>query len=128
MDIKKYDRKPFTVEAVQVTPQNAEKVAEWCGGRVEMVSTPMMGTRMDLPAVVVPGKGSNKDEIAQVGSWVVVRKNTARMYKRQAFESSFQPSVEQIEVTPMTQPEGAEEIWVDPELSNVSDDQVSSQL
>lgn len=124
MDINLFDRKPFTVEAVQVTPQNAEAVAEWCGGRVEMVPTPMMGTKMDLPAVVVPGKGSTREETAQVGSWVVKRKNIFRMYKRQAFESSFQ-----LRVAPeASKPEVEEASFTDAELSNVTDDQVSSTL
>jgi hypothetical protein len=127
MDVNKYDRKPFTVEAVQVTPQNAEAVAEWCGGKVETVATPMMGTKMDLPAVVVPGKGSAKDETAQVGSWVVKRKETYRMYKRQAFESSFQLHKE-LDDSPLPVVQDYPVPTVDSELSNLTDDQVSSTL
>ena len=34
MDIKKYVRKPFVVEAVQVTEENIAEVADWCEGKI----------------------------------------------------------------------------------------------
>ena len=40
MDTKQYQRKQTTVEAVQLTSDNADEVAVWCGGQVVMEVNP----------------------------------------------------------------------------------------
>lgn len=37
---RKYVQRPPTFEAVQVTTENAEDVAEWCGGVLDYVPSP----------------------------------------------------------------------------------------
>lgn len=129
MDIKQYDRKPFTVDAVQVTPQNVAEVAEWVGGEVVTVPTRMVGTTVDMPAVKVPGKGEKgKDETAQVGSYIVGRKGSFRVYKIQAFEATFEPHVEPENVDGKWDEDDGSTDFVDREIENLTEEQVQSQL
>ena len=34
IETHKYTRKPFVVEAIQVTAENMDEIAQWCGGVV----------------------------------------------------------------------------------------------
>jgi len=91
MEIKQFTRKPFPVNAVQVTLQNIEEVAEWCKGAIEYVPTKMMGTITDLPVVKMKGMGENrgKEFVASLGCWIVELKGSFRSYKHAQFEASF---------------------------------------
>lgn len=97
MDIKQFTRKPFPVNAVQVTLQNVDEVAQWCGGDVALRPTKMMGTYTDLPVILLKGQGENrgKDFEAALGCWIVELKGSFRSYKPQQFESSFDEYVDQ---------------------------------
>jgi len=91
MDIRQYTRKPFPVGAVQVSLQNIEKVAEWCRGTIEQVSTRMLGTETFLPAIKIQGQGENrgKEFTATLGCWVVELKGSYRVYKPAQFDATF---------------------------------------
>lgn len=49
MATNRYMKRPVYIEAMQVTKQNANKVAEWCGGSVS--SGPEVGTYVNVPHV-----------------------------------------------------------------------------
>lgn len=91
METRQYTRKPFPVNAVQVTLQNIEQVAEWCRGTVELVSTRMLGTSTDLPVIKIQGQGDNRGKLftASLGCFVVEQKGSFRVYKPAQFEASF---------------------------------------
>lgn len=91
MEIKQFTRKPFPVNAIQVTLQNVDDVAKWSGGTVELRPTKMMGTYTDLPVILLQGQGENrgKDFEAALGCWIVELKGSFRSYKPQQFEASF---------------------------------------
>lgn len=92
MEIEKYARKPFEVQAVQVTLDNYEKVAEWCGGTPEMAPAKMMGTTTLLPCVRVPSENQAGDRgklSAYLGNWVVELNGKFRVYKHDSFTKVF---------------------------------------
>lgn len=91
LELKEYDRKSFTVVAVQVTLDNVNQVAEWCKGTVEKIPTRMMGTETLLPCIKIKGQGNNKGQVftATLGCYVVELKGSFRVYKQNSFASSF---------------------------------------
>lgn len=93
METTEYTRKPFTVNAVQVSLENVEQIAEWCGGTVEQVKTRLLGTETMLPCVKIPIQSSDSKGSffkALLGMWVVERKNTFRVYKPNQFDATFE--------------------------------------
>jgi hypothetical protein len=92
--IEKYDRKPFSVLAVQVTFENVNQVAEWCKGAVIKQKTKMLGVETEVPAIRVEGQGDNRGKsfVATLGCYVVELKGSFRVYKPQQFDSSFTKS------------------------------------
>jgi hypothetical protein len=96
MQIETYDRKPFSVKAVQVNFENVYEVAEWCKGTVIKQKTKMLGVQTDVPAVKVEGQGDNRGKsfIATLGCYVVELKGSFRVYKPAQFDSSFEKPVE----------------------------------
>lgn len=99
MDIKEYTRKTFPVNAVQVTLENIEQVADWCKGAIEQVETKMLGTVAMLPVIKLKGQGENrgKDFVATLGCYVVEFKGSFRVYKPVQFDASFEERVYQDE-------------------------------
>lgn len=91
MQTTEFTRKPFHVEAVEITLQNAEDVAEWCKGVVEEIPYKLIGMTTDLPCVKVPGSGVQKGKLitALLGYWVVKHKESFRVYKPSVFKGTF---------------------------------------
>ena len=87
MDMKKYFRRPFDVNAVEVTPDNAQEVADWCGGTVAQGDYKHSKYKIQLPVVKVPGNGPNKGKAvdARIGYFVVEHNGSFR--RRQCFLS-----------------------------------------
>ena len=92
MQIEKYDRKPFSVMAVQLNFENVMDVAEWCKGTVVKQKTKMLGVETEIPAIRVEGQGDNRGKsfVATLGCYVVELKGSFRVYKPAQFDSSFQ--------------------------------------
>jgi hypothetical protein len=89
MEIKKFNRKPFAVNAVEVTLENVHEVAAWCGGTVEMQSTRMMGTQAKLPVIKMSGPSNAKDTVATLGCFIAELKGNFRVYKNALFFQVF---------------------------------------
>src|SRR6188472_2903504 len=70
METKKFARKSFDVEAVQVTNENMKEIAEWCKGTVEtphalsVESDPFINVRVRYPL-------TPRQSQAFVGDWVL---------------------------------------------------------
>src|SRR5688500_6098393 len=96
MQIEKYDRKPFSVDAVQVRFDNIAEIAEWCKGEIITQKTKMLGVETDVPAIRVAGQGDNRGKyfVASLGCYVVELKGSFRVYKPAQFDASFERAVE----------------------------------
>jgi hypothetical protein len=81
-----YKRKPFEVEAVQVTEDNLEDVADWCDGEVRYTAsrTPFVKVNVQRPL-------STGQTRAFAGDWVLYAGRGFKVYTTRAFESNFEP-------------------------------------
>lgn len=95
MQIQKFARKPFEVNAVQVTPENAASIAMWCKGELGSADYKLMGVKTQLACVMVPGTGQKKGEMipALIGSWVVEHNNSFRVFRQKQFDEMFEELV-----------------------------------
>ena len=95
----KYKRKTFEVEAVQVTAQNLQEAAKWCGGDVRFENN-----NLDIDSAYIKVKVrrplSEKQTRAAVGDWILLSESGYKVYTSRAFESSF------VEATDVEQPAG----------------------
>lgn len=81
-----FARKPFHVEAVQVTPENMADVAEWCEGTIHSGKD---GARYIKVNVLRPLNA--RQTKAFVGDWVLAKNNAFKVYTESAFEKTFDP-------------------------------------
>lgn len=100
----KFIRKPFAVEAVQVTEQNMRSVSRWCNGQVRNVDAEIFGGKPDdkkIKCIVVPVKRplSERQTMAQIGDWVVQQGRGHKVYTPHAFAQSFDQEVEEEQET-----------------------------
>lgn len=98
----KYVRKPFAVEAVEVTPENIHEVAEWCGGEVKDSDLSQEGGREGFQQYVkVPVKRplSDRQTRAYYGDWILSASQGPagfKVYTPKAFVDSFQRQVDEM--------------------------------
>lgn len=85
MQTQTYNRKPLTVEAVQVTDENLYDVAKWCGGEVRSHATP--GKKFILVDVLHPL--NSKQTKASPGDWVLKSDQGYKIYANSAFLKGF---------------------------------------
>lgn len=132
MEFETYERRPFPVQAVQVTPQNAEKIAAEINGEVVLVPTRLVGATLNMQAVKLPGKGENgKDDVAQIGSFIVKRNGSCRVYKAPIFNATFREIPKDAEANgeaaDITDLEIDENV-ANPELETLTEEQLQSKL
>lgn len=78
-----YVRKPFEVEAVQVTEENLELVSEWCRGMIHNEpAARYIKVNVARPLNVRQTK-------AYPGDWVLFANNGFKVYTDKAFEKTF---------------------------------------
>ncbi len=81
-----YTRKPFPVEAVQVTEENRDEVAAWCKGEV---STTDAGDPFIKVKVVANPKAGSEGR-AFTGDWVLKNtKGSFKVFNNKAFTLCF---------------------------------------
>lgn len=87
-----YRRKTFLVEAIQVTEENLDAVANWTKGRV--LATAATDTDPARFFVKVPVKRpmNQRQERAYVGDWVLKARSGFKVYTQKAFEGCFEPN------------------------------------
>jgi len=90
IETSKYVRKPFTVEGIQVSEENLEQVADWCGGHVRTQTTMSDGAKRYVKVNVREPK-TNRQTKAYVGDWILLSDGGYKVYTQSAFEKSFQP-------------------------------------
>lgn len=79
-----YVRKPFAVDALEVTEENISTVAEWCGGEVRQ-----NGERQFIK-VPVRRPLNDRQTRASVGDWVLSSGDGFKVYSKSAFYGSFE--------------------------------------
>jgi hypothetical protein len=93
IEIQKYARKPFIVDAVQVTEANLAEVAKWCDGEVRTVTKDGVSSVLGAKYIKVKVKRplTVRQTKAFVGDWVLVAGTSFKVYTPGAFEKSFDP-------------------------------------
>jgi len=96
----KFTRKTFNVEAIQVTAENMQEVAEWCGGTLKDArDLPRYNTSttavwyIRVPVVLSKAKTYRPNQ-AFISSWVVKTGQGFSVYTKKGFGVSFQPTDE----------------------------------
>lgn len=95
IETNKFARKPFHVDAVQVTAENMDEVASWCQGTVTRTDLSPVG---DFIKVRVHRPLTERQTKAFVGDWVLYAGTGFKVYTDKAFEKSFEPATETREV------------------------------
>ena len=99
--IKQYRKRPVTIEAVALTPENVREVAAWCGGRVVEEGKPSdpsdVYLGLDIPTLEGVMRGETRDVSGRYphGDWII--KGVAGEFypcKPNVFDSTYE------EVTP----------------------------
>jgi len=98
---QKYVRKPFEVQAVEVTAENIQEVADWCGGVIETDTEGPRSGEQEYIKVNVKKPLSTRQTHAYYGDWVLLATrgdvNTPagfKVYTPKAFVASFQLQVD----------------------------------
>jgi hypothetical protein len=86
MQTTTYNRKPLTVEAVQVTDENIYEVAKWCDGDVHTA----LGSGKKHIQVAVLHPLHKKQTRASVGDWVLKSDQGFKIYADTAFQKGFE--------------------------------------
>jgi hypothetical protein len=77
-----YLRKPFEVEAVQVTADNIEEIAVWCQGEIEVDTAPFIRVRVARAL-------NDRQRKAYVGDWLLFAGAGFKVYTNKAFKKTF---------------------------------------
>jgi hypothetical protein len=85
IETTKFARKPFYVDAVQVTEQNISDVAKWCNGDIRKDNQ-----KVDFIKVRVNRPLNERQTQAYVGDWVLYAGTGYKVYTPKAFEDSFE--------------------------------------
>lgn len=88
---KKYCRKPFDVEAIEVTDENMDAVAKWCNGEIKTgkakESDPTRYIQVEVHRPIHPNQTK-----AYPGNWILKSGSNFKVYTDKAFKSTFDPA------------------------------------
>lgn len=85
LETKQYVRKPFHIDAVQVTADNMQEIAKWVDSEVRTDSDgKYVKVRVHRPA-------NDKQTKAYVGDWVLYAGTGYKVYTPKAFAKDFEP-------------------------------------
>lgn len=83
IETTKYVRKPFEVEAVQVTEENIEEVKDWCQGTLMSDNRPFIKVRVARAL-------NERQTKAYPGDWVLYAGTGFKVYTSKAFHKTFE--------------------------------------
>ena len=97
LDIKRFMRRTFDVDAVQVTEENFDAVAEWCGGKIVTVKDAVSENKLDLGtfdgqthiSIDVARPLTRRQTEAYVGDWVLYANKGFKVYTNRPFVKNF---------------------------------------
>lgn len=88
MKTEQFARKPFLIDAVQVTAANIDEVTKWCGGKVETIERGNKTVKyIDVP---VSRPMNERQKKAFVGDWVLKAGKSFKCYTSRAFDDCFE--------------------------------------
>ena len=87
--VEVWQRKPFFVEAVQVTEENIEAIAEWCNGRLTPIKKEGDGNNVRFIKVNVKNPMTARQTKAFVNDWVLRSGDSFKVYKHESFLKVF---------------------------------------
>lgn len=95
IELNKYTRVAFHVDAVQVTADNIGEVADWCGGEVRTAQNDGVDAPQGSPFIKVRVKRplTPRQTRAFVGDWVLYAGTGFKVYTDNAFQKCFEPIV-----------------------------------
>lgn len=88
IEINQYARKPFIVEAVQVSEENMFDAARWCKGEVRASNSDAEGKHIK---VHVKRPLNARQTKAFVGDWILSAGTGFKVYTNDAFLKNFEP-------------------------------------
>lgn len=91
---EKYARKPFLIDAIQVTPENMEEVAKWCGGTVETAER--NGRTVKFIEVPVSRPMNERQKRAFVNDYVLKAGKSFKCYPPKPFDDCFEKPSEDV--------------------------------
>lgn len=83
IEVDKYQRRPFFVEAVKVTVDNMREVAEWCNGSI--IET----TKETYIKVKVKRPTNHRQTTALIGDWVLSSEYGYKVFSPRNFDLKF---------------------------------------
>ena len=97
IEVQRYVRRPFAVDAIQVTEENLESVAAWAGADIR--TTTVNGEERRYIKVRVKRPLTERQTKAFVGDWILYSDSATgyKVYTKNAFERTFQK--DQVQVT-----------------------------
>lgn len=93
MELKteKFVRRPFHVQAVQITADNMAEVAKWCGGTIKSEGA------VSFIKVDVQHPVNVRQTQGYVGNWVLKAGEQFKVYQDKAFKATFQQDKTKVE-------------------------------
>lgn len=86
LQTSKFIRKPLLVEGLQVTEDNMETIAKWCGGEIcETVS------KRNFIKLETKPSPMTRQNMAFAGDWVLKSEMGFKIYSKRAFDRTFDP-------------------------------------
>lgn len=82
----KYVRKPFEVEAVEVTEETMDEVSAWCRGNIKTDAHERPYIKVRVARAL-----NERQTKAYVGDWVLYAGTGYKVYTQKAFNKSFEP-------------------------------------
>lgn len=89
----KFIRKPFTIDAVQLTEENLEQVADWCNGEIRTAVVDETDTEMKTARYIkvrVSRPLNDRQTKAFINDWVLFANKGFKIYTPTAFEENFE--------------------------------------
>lgn len=103
LEIKKFARNPFYVDAVRITEENMADVSLWCKGVIRSEGDPTGGRRSFIKVKVVRAINTEQTK-AYIGDWVLYAGSGFKKYTDHAFNKSYtlveDPSVDTLGYAP----------------------------
>ena len=103
INTSKYTRRPFDIDAIQVTEENISDVASWCKGTIETES-PIAKEDGKHILVRVLRPVNSRQTTAFVGDWVLKYGKTFKVYTNEAFGANFIKSTEFVRTATIIDP------------------------
>lgn len=94
IETTRYIKKALYVEAVRITKDNLEDIADWCQGEIQQDEVPGKGTKKFIRVRVHNPKNSRQTK-AHIGDWLLYTDRGYKIYTNRAFCQSFDQAPEE---------------------------------